>query len=157
MTLDEILNTGLFDFETAQTHPTWFKELNGFKDYTPETEEYGITSFTYRARAPFDPVKLHAFFNQSWPNVIRAKGFFWLIEHFVVFFALTMLACVATGRPMCVAAILVPLSVGLEAAQGLTPDRTADIATALVAAAGVALAALLADAMLAWRKRRNTP
>ena len=157
VTLDEILNTGLFDFETAQTHPTWFKELNGFKDYTPETEEYGITSFTYRARAPFDPMKLHAFFNQSWPNVIRAKGFFWLIEHFVVFFALTMLACVATGRPMCVAAILVPLSVGLEAAQGLTPDRTADIATALVAAAGVALAALLADAMLAWRKRRNAP
>lgn len=84
-------------------------------------------------------------------------GLHWLIEHFVVFFALTMLACVATGRPMCVAAILVPLSVGLEAAQGLTPDRTADIATALVAAAGVALAALLADAMLAWRKRRNTP
>ncbi len=78
VTLDEILNTGLFDFETAQTHPTWFKELNGFKDYTPETEEYGITSFTYRARAPFDPMKLHAFFNQSWPNVIRAKGFFWL-------------------------------------------------------------------------------
>ncbi|MEM8575421.1 MAG: GTP-binding protein, partial [Pseudomonadota bacterium] len=56
----------------------WFKELNGFKDHTPETEEYGITSFTYRARAPFDPAKLHAFFDSTWPNVIRAKGFFWL-------------------------------------------------------------------------------
>ncbi len=76
--LDEILDTGLFDFGAAQTHPTWFEELNGFKDHTPETEEYGITSFTYRARAPFDPKLLHAFFNQSWPNVIRAKGFFWL-------------------------------------------------------------------------------
>ncbi|MGD8354058.1 MAG: GTP-binding protein [Methyloceanibacter sp.] len=76
--LDEILDTGLFDFGAAQTHPTWFEELNGFKDHTPETEEYGITSFTYRARAPFDPKLPHAFFNQSWPNVIRAKGFFWL-------------------------------------------------------------------------------
>ncbi|WP_108682650.1 zinc metallochaperone GTPase ZigA [Methyloceanibacter sp. wino2] len=76
--LDDILDTGLFDFGAAQTHPTWFKELNGFKDHTPETEEYGITSFTYRARAPFDPKRLYAFFNESWPNVIRAKGFFWL-------------------------------------------------------------------------------
>ncbi|HML93142.1 GTP-binding protein [Methyloceanibacter sp.] len=76
--LSEILDTGLFDFGAAQTHPTWFQELNGFKDHTPETEEYGISSFTYRARAPFDPAKLHAFFNQTWPNVIRAKGFFWI-------------------------------------------------------------------------------
>ncbi|MEM8575506.1 MAG: GTP-binding protein, partial [Pseudomonadota bacterium] len=67
--LDDILDTGLFDFGAAQTHPTWFKELNGFKDHTPETEEYGITSFTYRARAPFDPAKLHAFFDSTWPNV----------------------------------------------------------------------------------------
>ena len=76
--LSDILDTGLFDFGAAQTHPTWFQELNGFKDHTPETEEYGIASFTYRARAPFNPEKLHAFFNQTWPNVIRAKGFFWL-------------------------------------------------------------------------------
>lgn len=76
--LSEILDTGLFDFGAAQSHPTWFQELNGFKDHTPETEEYGIASFTYRARAPFDPEKLHAFFNAAWPNVIRAKGFFWL-------------------------------------------------------------------------------
>ncbi|MGE3710409.1 MAG: GTP-binding protein, partial [Hyphomicrobiaceae bacterium] len=65
-------------FETAHRHPTWFKELNGFKDHTPETEEYGIASFDYRARAPFHPAKLHAFFNRPWPNVVRAKGFFWI-------------------------------------------------------------------------------
>ncbi|MEZ5898551.1 MAG: zinc metallochaperone GTPase ZigA [Hyphomicrobiaceae bacterium] len=74
----DILNTGLFDFDAAHRHPTWFKELNGFKDHVPETEEYGISSFVYRARGPFEPVKLHAFFNKSWPGVVRAKGFFWL-------------------------------------------------------------------------------
>ena len=76
--LGEILNTGLFSFEAAHRHPTWFKELNGFKEHQPETEEYGISSFVYRARGPFAPAKLHAFFAKSWPGVVRAKGFFWL-------------------------------------------------------------------------------
>ena len=76
--LASILATGLFDFEKAHRHPLWFKELNGFKDHTPETEEYGIRSFVYRATAPFEPAKLYAFFNKTWPNVVRAKGFFWI-------------------------------------------------------------------------------
>jgi G3E family GTPase len=74
----DILDTGLFDFESAHRHPTWFKELNGFKDHKAETEEYGISSFVYRARGPFEPAKLHAFLNRPWPGVVRAKGFFWL-------------------------------------------------------------------------------
>ena len=74
----DILDTGLFDFDAAHRHPTWYKELNGFKSHSPETEEYGISSFVYRARGPFEPEKLHAFFNKTWPGVIRAKGFFWL-------------------------------------------------------------------------------
>lgn len=74
----DILDTGLFDFDAAHRHPTWYKELNGFKNHSPETEEYGISSFVYRARGPFEPEKLHAFFNKTWPGVIRAKGFFWL-------------------------------------------------------------------------------
>lgn len=74
----EILDTGLFDFAAAHKHPTWFKELNGHKAHVPETDEYGISSFVYRARRPFEPAKLHAFFDRSWPGVVRAKGFFWL-------------------------------------------------------------------------------
>jgi G3E family GTPase len=73
-----ILNTGLFDFEEAQSHPLWFKELNGHAEHVPETEEYGVRSFVYRARKPFDPMAFQAFINRPWPGVIRAKGFFWL-------------------------------------------------------------------------------
>ncbi len=76
--LGDILDTGLFSFHAAHQHPTWFKELNGFKDHQSESEEYGISSFVYRARGPFEPAKLHAFFAKSWPGVVRAKGFFWL-------------------------------------------------------------------------------
>lgn len=76
--MSEILDTGLFDFDAAHQHPTWFQELNGFKDHVPETEEYGIRSFVYRAKTPLDPAKAHAFFAKNWPGVVRAKGFFWL-------------------------------------------------------------------------------
>jgi G3E family GTPase len=74
----DILGTGLFDFAKAETNPLWFKELHGFRDHVPETEEYGIRSFVYRERRPFDPAKFQAFIARSWPGVIRAKGFFWL-------------------------------------------------------------------------------
>ncbi len=73
-----IFDTGLFDFEHAHEHPLWAKELYGFADHVPETEEYGISSFVYRARRPFDPAKVHAVLNGPLPGVIRAKGHFWL-------------------------------------------------------------------------------
>ena len=76
--LKEVIGTGLFDLKQAHTHPLWAKELYNFKDHVPETEEYGITSFVYLAREPFDPSKIHNFFNQEWPGVIRSKGFFWI-------------------------------------------------------------------------------
>ena len=76
--LDQVMNTGLFDFEEAQEHPLWAQELYNPDAHVPETEEYGITSFVYRARAPFDPEKIHAFFSEEWSGVVRAKGFFWL-------------------------------------------------------------------------------
>ncbi|MDI7863533.1 zinc metallochaperone GTPase ZigA [Rhizobiaceae bacterium n13] len=76
--LREVLGTGLFDIDKAETHPLWYKELHGFRDHVPETEEYGIRSFVYRARRPFDPMRFQAFLDRSWPGVVRAKGFFWL-------------------------------------------------------------------------------
>lgn len=74
----EILDTGLFDFDRAHEHPLWAKELYGFEEHVPETEEYGISSFVYRARRPFDPAKVHAVLTGDLPGVIRAKGHFWI-------------------------------------------------------------------------------
>jgi hypothetical protein len=82
-------------------------------------------------------------------------GLHWLVEHFLAYFALTTIFCLVWPRPMQVAAVLLPLALLLEAAQGLTPDRTPDPATALSAATGVALAALLADLVVTLRQRRQ--
>ena len=75
---DAILDTGLFDFEKAHEHPMWAKELYGFADHVPETEEYGVASFVYRARQPFHPEKVLEILNGNLPGVIRAKGHFWI-------------------------------------------------------------------------------
>ncbi|MGR3649380.1 MAG: GTP-binding protein [Shimia sp.] len=75
---DEILDTGLFDFDKAHEHPMWAKELYGFADHVPETEEYGVTSYVYRARQPFIPEKILDILNGDLPGVIRAKGHFWI-------------------------------------------------------------------------------
>lgn len=77
--LDLVLATGMFDEEKAARHPLWAKELYGYAHHQPETEEYGIESFVYRARAPFDPARFYAFLTEGGlENVVRAKGHFWL-------------------------------------------------------------------------------
>ncbi len=76
--LDAVLDTRLFDEEKASRHPLWFKELYAPHEHTPETEEYGISSFVYRARRPFAPAAFQAFVARTWPGLIRAKGHFWL-------------------------------------------------------------------------------
>ncbi|MEM9432684.1 MAG: GTP-binding protein [Pseudomonadota bacterium] len=75
---EKILDTGLFDFEQAHEHPMWAKELYGFADHVPETEEYGVTSYVYRARLPFVPERILEMFNGEMSGVIRAKGHFWI-------------------------------------------------------------------------------
>ena len=76
--LADVLGTGRFDIDKAETHPLWYKELHGFRNHVPETEEYGIRSFVYREKRPFHPGKLQAFLDRPWPGVVRSKGFFWL-------------------------------------------------------------------------------
>jgi len=71
-----ILNTGRFDIHSAEQMPDWLKLIQN--EPVPETEEYGISHFVYRARRPFHPERLHKWMAQDWPGVIRSKGFFWL-------------------------------------------------------------------------------
>ncbi|WP_342651186.1 zinc metallochaperone GTPase ZigA [Pseudomonas sp. REB1044] len=74
--LDRVLNTGLFDFDEASRAPGWLQEMRGA--HTPETAEYGIRSFVYRARRPFNPERFHKLVEREWPGVVRSKGYFWL-------------------------------------------------------------------------------
>ncbi|GAB2671773.1 zinc metallochaperone GTPase ZigA [Flavihumibacter cheonanensis] len=75
--LGEILNTGLFDFEKASEMESWKEERE--KEHIPETEEYGISSFVFTAKAPFHPERFWTFLNDQWPiNIIRSKGVFWI-------------------------------------------------------------------------------
>lgn len=76
--ISDVLDTGLFNFERAQQAPGWLKELRG--EHVPETEEYGISSFSYQARRPFHPEKFYQFLHSTthFGKLIRSKGYFWL-------------------------------------------------------------------------------
>lgn len=78
--LTYILNTGLFDFDKTSQSAGWIAEMErGPENHTPETEEYGISSFVYRARRPFHPQRFWDYLNNDWPHsIIRSKGLFWL-------------------------------------------------------------------------------
>lgn len=76
--LEEVLNTGRFDYENAASSAGWIRELEGV--HTPETLEYGISSFVFREKRPFDAQKLWKYLNdeKKWKGVLRSKGFLWV-------------------------------------------------------------------------------
>jgi len=73
----DIINTKLFNYEKAEQSAGWIKEMNNI--HTPETEEYGISSFVFRDYRPFNSDRLWSYIQSNWPtNVIRSKGIFWM-------------------------------------------------------------------------------
>ncbi|MDN6342317.1 MAG: GTP-binding protein [Lactococcus lactis] len=77
VSLDVVINTGLFDYEKAEASAGWVKELEN--EHTPETEEYSISSMVFRSRKPFHPERFLNYLNSGFPqNIIRSKGLFWL-------------------------------------------------------------------------------
>lgn len=81
--IKEVVNTGLFNFERASNSAGWIKELTegGHASHTPETEEYGISSFAYRRRLPFHADRFNKWMENMEGNIIRAKGIVWLAQY----------------------------------------------------------------------------
>jgi G3E family GTPase len=74
--LQEILNTGSFDFEIASASPSWLKVMRG--EEASEADEYGVTQFVFRSQKPFHPERLWHLLHNKLNGVVRSKGFFWL-------------------------------------------------------------------------------
>ncbi len=98
--LEQVLDTGLFDYEKAANSAGWIRELQG--EHTPETEAYGISSFTYRTSRPFDAEKLWTFLHESsnWHGILRSKGFFWVAADHRVAYEWAQAGRVSTVNPM---------------------------------------------------------
>ncbi|MBX3269107.1 MAG: zinc metallochaperone GTPase ZigA [Sandaracinaceae bacterium] len=97
--LGAVLGTGLFDHDEAAQSAGWMRELAG--EHTPETEEYGISSFVYRERRPFDAEKLWALLHEEgrWDGVLRSKGFFWTAARHEVAYEWSQAGGVSEVRP----------------------------------------------------------
>jgi G3E family GTPase len=76
--IGDVLNTGRFDFDATASAPGWLAILNGEHPSADEPDAFGVGHFVYRARRPFHPERLWNLLHQEWPDVLRAKGFFWL-------------------------------------------------------------------------------
>lgn len=81
--INEVVNTGSFDYEKASQSAGWIKELTegGHASHTPETEEYGISSFVYKRRLPFHAERFNQWMENMQNNIIRAKGIVWLAQY----------------------------------------------------------------------------
>lgn len=99
--LSDIFDTYLFDFEKVATSAAWIAELNEDDDDDEdehehhhhdeehghhhnhhhdegEALEYGIDTFVYKSRRPFDRLMFEDYVSAEWPHsIIRAKGMCW--------------------------------------------------------------------------------
>jgi G3E family GTPase len=101
--LAEVIDTKRFDFEAAASAPGWLASLeqaghhphphthedehdhahahehaHAGHSHHSEADQYGIGSFVYRARRPFNAERLWSLLHEEWQGVLRSKGFFWL-------------------------------------------------------------------------------
>jgi G3E family GTPase len=123
--LESVFDTGLFDYEKASNSAGWMRKLEG--EHTPETEEYGISSFVYKTPIPFHPEKLAAFFNddENWRGVLRSKGFFWVAADHRVAYEWAQAGGVSSVEPLGVWWACVPRE-RWEHPDGERPDQSSD-------------------------------
>ena len=97
--LDTVLGTRLFDYDKAAESAGWIRELQG--QHLPETEAYGISSFVYQTKHPFDAEKLWAFFHSEshFKGVLRSKGFFWVAANHRVAYEWAQAGSVSNVEP----------------------------------------------------------
>ena len=74
--VEDVVDTGRFDFEEAQRSAGWIKELQ--EPHESAEEEHGVTSFVFEARRPFHPEQFATVLDEFPESVVRAKGHFWL-------------------------------------------------------------------------------
>ncbi len=77
----------------------------------------------------------------------------WQIDHFLGYFAITSLVCIAWSRPFVVGGALMAMAALLEGLQAFTPDRSSNLEAALYGVAGALAAALLAQLFIRARRR----
>ena len=82
--LDKIIGTGKFDFDKVATSAAWIQAIEEEEPHNEEegeADEYGIGTYVYFRRKPFDINKLDWFVSKKWPtSVIRAKGICWFAD-----------------------------------------------------------------------------
>ncbi|MCU4754353.1 GTP-binding protein [Halobacteria archaeon AArc-curdl1] len=74
--VDDIIETGRFDFEEASRSAGWIQELQ--EPHESAEEEHGVTSFVFEAQRPFHPERFAELLDAFPENVVRSKGHFWL-------------------------------------------------------------------------------
>ncbi|WP_372369916.1 GTP-binding protein [Candidatus Uabimicrobium sp. HlEnr_7] len=98
--LDEIMNTGLFDYNEAQDFAVWMQEIQNLKGHKLETAKYNIKSAVYRSVYPFHPQKLFSFLKDNSLGIVRSKGFFWIASKPEFVGELSQAGKMITARPI---------------------------------------------------------